>query len=89
MNNVVRRCGWVKRKLNAGEPLTGDLLTFALGLLPEPSGGKYDEMWTSMVKKLNAGEKLGDYEQHLMVDVFLVHVRLQATSAERLESEGQ
>lgn len=88
MNKIGRKSGWVKRKLNAGEPLTEELLAFALELIPEPSGGKYDEMWASMTRKLNAGEKLGDYEHHLMVDVFLLHVRLQAANAERLESEG-
>jgi hypothetical protein len=41
-----------------------------------------------MTRKLKAGELLGDYEHHLLVDVFLLHVRLQAATAERLESDS-
>ena len=88
MNEVGNKCAQVKRQLNAGEPLTGDLLNFALELVPDAGGDKYDEMFASMTRKLKAGEPLGDYEHHLMVAVFLLHVRLQAAAAERLESDG-
>jgi hypothetical protein len=90
MSETGRKCGWVKRKLHAGEPLTGELLEFALRLIPEPGweGDKYSEMWASMAQKLNAGEPLGNYEHHLLVDVFLLHARLGAAEAERLGSES-
>ena len=88
MNEVGNECSQVKRRLNAGKPLTGDLLDFALGLVPHTRGDKYDEVFTSMTRKLKAGKPLGDYEHHLMVDVFLLHVRLQAAAAERSESDG-
>lgn len=87
MNETGKKVAWVKRKLNAGEPLTGELLEFTLGLLPDPRPNptKNDEVWVSIEKKLKAGEKLGDYEHHLMVDVVLLHIRLQAAARERKE----
>ncbi len=65
--SISAKCGHVKRKLNSGEPLTGKVLEFALTLL-----GEDDEI----ARKLIAGEKLDDYEQHIMIDVYLLHAKL-------------
>jgi len=63
------RCGHVKRSLRSGKPLKGDLLDFAI----EVAGGHEE-----IIEKLKAGQQLGDYEMHLMIDVFLLHTRLGA-----------
>lgn len=66
---VGTRCGHVKRKLRLGERLEGDLLAFAVAT----AGGNVE-----IAEKLNAGERLSDYELHLMVDVYLLHAKLGA-----------
>ena len=63
------KCGHVKRRLVRNEPLTGDLLEFALGIV-EPGG--------DIAAKLKAGQTLSPYELHLVIDVFLLHARLSA-----------
>lgn len=63
------RCGHVKRLLSRGERLTGDLLTFVLAM------GVDDDI----ARKLQAGEKLSDYERHLMLDVYLLHARMRGS----------
>ena len=66
------RYGHVKRRINSGTPLTGELLELALGVLPiSDSNRKDDEFFRGMARKLEAGEPLDSYEHHLMVDVFL------------------
>lgn len=62
------RCGHVKRLLSRGERLTGDLLTFVLDM----------DIDDQIARKLQAGEKLSDYELHLMLDVYLLHQKLGA-----------
>ncbi len=41
------------------------MLDFALDIADDEIG-----------KKLKAGEPLSDYEMHLMIDVFMLHIRL-------------
>ncbi len=82
MNETGNRCAEVTRKLKAGEPLAGELLEFARGLVPDPRGDKDDELWADMAQKLTGGQPLSAYGHHLMVDVFLLHVSLQAEHAE-------
>lgn len=60
------RCGHIKRRLVRDERLTGKLLTYALDVIPDDVIGA----------KLKAGEKLSDYEMHLVLDVYLLHERL-------------
>lgn len=62
------RCGHVKRVLAKGERLTGDLLTFVLDM----------DIDDEIARKLQAGERLNDYELHLMLDVYLLHQKLGA-----------
>lgn len=89
MSETGNKCGQVKRLLNAEKPVTGDLLDFALNLLPDPRlDDKYGEVWAGIARKLKAGDPLRGYEHHLMVDVVLLHVRLQAAEAARLESDA-
>lgn len=63
---VSARCGHVKRLLARGEPLKGELLQFALDTISNDR----------IAAKLIAGEKLDDYELHLMLDVYLLHRKL-------------
>jgi hypothetical protein len=89
MSEYTRRIAWVKRKLNAGEPITGELLDFALEQVPNPgpNPSKSEEIWVSIANKIRTGEKLGDYELHLMVDVILLHARLGAASQDSDKDE--
>lgn len=63
------RCGHVKRKLLKNEPLTGELLEFAIATV----GGNSD-----LAEKLKAGQPLNGYELHQMIDMYLLHARLAA-----------
>jgi hypothetical protein len=65
---TIARCGHVKRRLKRNEPLRGKLLDFAC----EVAGNG------EIADKLRAGQTLTDYELHLMLDVYLLHTRLQA-----------
>lgn len=60
------RRGHAKRRFLQGEPLTGELLTFALDLVADDA----------ISAKLRAGQELIDYEMHLMLDAYLQHARL-------------
>jgi hypothetical protein len=87
MSKIGNKCAQVKRLLNAEKPVTGDLLDFALSLLPDPRpDDKYGELWSGIARNLKAGEPLRGYEHHVMVEVVLLHFRLQAATAERLQS---
>ena len=67
MDAISAKCGHVKRRVLRNERLTGKVLEFAVGVLGEGN---------PMAVKLIAGEPLTDYEQHILVDVVLLHVRL-------------
>jgi hypothetical protein len=68
-------CGHVKRRLNQNEPLEGKVLEFALDYVV---GETDDDFLNGIAEKLKAGEKLDDYEHHIVVDVLLLHVKLGA-----------
>jgi len=65
---VSARCGHVKRRLVRGEPIAGKLLEFALDTISDEA----------ISAKLQAGERLSEYELHLVVDVYLLHKKLGA-----------
>jgi len=74
------RCGHIKRKLKRNERLTGDLLKFALEFV-EPIPGNEDEQSKfarRISTKLKHGMTLDDYEFHMVVDVWLLHIRLSS-----------
>lgn len=71
--------GHVKRRILANEPLKGKSLELALDLvMPETPrvGDTLTERRYSIAKKLQEGQPLDDHEQHIVVDVLLVHARL-------------
>jgi hypothetical protein len=72
---ISTQCGHVKRRLLRNERLTGKVLEFALEVL---GGGSCSMAKPSgeIARKLEAGERLTDYETHLMVDVVLLQKRL-------------
>lgn len=74
MKSISAMCGHVKRRLNRNEPLEGKVLEFALGIVGETD----DDFLSGIAEKLKAGDKLDDYELHIMVDVLLLHERLGA-----------
>ena len=72
------RCGQIKRKLIRNERLTGELLKFALDVVGDPVEGndEHSTFCKHIATKLKHGMPLDDYEFHMMVDVWLLHVRL-------------
>jgi hypothetical protein len=69
------RCGHVKRRLLEGRPLTGELLDFALSIIGDQK--KLGSLRLSdLGRKLIDGERLTEYQLHLMVDVYLLHAKL-------------
>lgn len=73
------RLGHIKRRIAAGEPLTRDLLELALSIVGNGDTG--DELIDGIANKLMSGEKLGDYELHVLVDVYLLHAKLGNAAA--------
>ena len=78
MRSLSARCGHVKRRLAQDEPLKGELLEFALSLVEGDGNLTDNDLFSSIARKLEAGEPLDDYEKHFMIDVVLLHVRLGA-----------
>lgn len=62
------RISHITRRINSKEPLTGKTLELALDII--------GDSFPDVSKKLEEGEPLSDYEQHLIVDMRLVHARL-------------
>lgn len=75
---VIGRCGHIKRRLRRKEPLTGDLLKFALDLVePDPKNqDEFAQFGRRMATKLKHGMPLDDYELHIMEEIFLLNARL-------------
>jgi len=84
MNATSAKCGHIKRRLRQGLPLTGKVLEFALEIV-----GEGDEFSNEIARKLKAGAKLGDYESHILMDVWLLHIRLAAQTRARIEREQE
>jgi hypothetical protein len=78
MKEISAKCGHVKRRLNQNEPLEGKVLEFALSVIEGGMGSSNEDFLSGIADKLKAGEKLSEYEHHIMVDVLLLHVRLGA-----------
>lgn len=76
MNKISAQCGHIKRKLSRNEPLSGELLELALSLVEGGPAGTSIEFDNEIARKLKAGEPLGEYEYHILVEVRLLHVRL-------------
>jgi hypothetical protein len=70
MRGTAIRCGLVKSQYRREGRLTGKQLEFVLEFV----GG--DPFGDEIARKLKAGEKLGDYEAHMLMDVWLLHLRL-------------
>jgi hypothetical protein len=67
------RVGHIKRHLNKNEPLKGKTLDFALELF----GNSEEKLIKGIMEKIKEGQSLTEYEQHIMVDVLLDHVKLE------------
>lgn len=78
MKAVSAKCGHVKRKLIQGKRLNGEVLEFALSVLPDEKRGSSssDELLDRIRQKLLSGHQLDEYEYHVFVEVILLHVRL-------------
>lgn len=71
------RCGHVKRRIEAKERLTGKTLDFALEVLGTQRHSSNDQFLYNIAEKLKKGIPLDDYEEHIMVDVILVHSKIK------------
>jgi hypothetical protein len=77
MRDTSAKCGHVKRRLLRNEPLKGKVLEFALSVVTGENGMPTGhDLLDGIAAKLKAGQPLGDYECHIMVDVLLLHTRL-------------
>lgn len=85
MRDIIAKCGHVTRRLKRDEPLTGKVLDFAISVIDENRKGANDDLLKGMADKLTAGRRLSDYELHILLDVLLLHKRLegQATGGVR------
>lgn len=72
---VATQCGHVTRRLINGERLTGKVLAFALDVVSD-EGAPPGSTERAIAEKLKKGKKLDDYEAHVLVDVLLLHTRL-------------
>ena len=71
------RCGHVTRRLTRNVPLKGKVLQFSLGVIEESRKGFSDGGFLDrLAGKLAKGQRLDDYEAHIMLDVLLPHYRL-------------
>lgn len=71
------RCGHVKRRILAGERLTGKTLEFALEVLESKAYYSSDPSFLQKItEKLKKGDTLDEYEVHILVDVILVHIKI-------------
>jgi hypothetical protein len=77
------RYGHIKRRLKSKQPLTGKHLELALDIVGDGNSGH--EMLDALSNKLQEGQKLNDYELHLMLDVYLVHAKLANANSHRQE----
>jgi len=69
------RYGHIKRKLQQGQPLKGELLQMALDAMGA-SRSSTDAELNALALVLQDGKPLDDYQLHLMVDMYLLHARL-------------
>ena len=79
VKSISAQCGHVKRRLNNGEPLEGKTLEFALGLVDvdeDNPDSEFANFCRGIADKLKSGEQLDDYEEHIFVDVILLHAKL-------------
>ena len=75
MRAVSAKCGHVKRKLIQGKRLNGEVLEFALSVLPDEKRGSSssDELLDRIRQKLLSGHQLDEYEYHVKHKSCLTH----------------
>lgn len=71
------RCGHVKRRILAGESLKRKTLEFALEIIASHDSFSDNKLLNEMARKLRAKIPLTDYEAHILVDVLLVHSKIE------------
>lgn len=74
------RCGHVKRRMFAGEPLKGKTLEFALEMIASRDSFSDKDLLNEMTRKIRAKIPLTEYEAHILVDVLLVHSKIEGGS---------
>ena len=70
------KLGHIKRCLLSNKPLKGNTLELALDLVDCTGDDEHSQTLRKIGDKLQAGQPLDEYENHLMVDVLLLHARL-------------
>jgi len=79
MNELSATLSSISKKLSRGESLKDDELDHALSLVYDNANSENKEtadFYSGIYNKLIAGEKLGEYELHMVVDVLILHKRL-------------
>lgn len=69
------KCGHIKRRISADEPLKGKTLVFALELLKSESFSDND-MIKTISEKIKKGDNLSNYEKSILEDAILTHAKL-------------
>jgi len=69
------RCGHVKRRISADEPLKGKTLVFALDLLKSTTSSD-NEIIKIISEKIQKGDILSDYEKSIIEDAILTHSKM-------------
>lgn len=67
--------GQLKRRLIKNEPLTGKTLELALDLVTVDRDDEFSRFLKNIGVKLKAGQPLGEYERHIIVDMLLPHAQ--------------
>ena len=70
-NSIGAKKGHITRQISQDGKLSGKPLEFALKLIEENKGFSDQEFLDKLYKKISNGEKLDDYEQHILLDVIL------------------
>ncbi len=69
------KCGHIKRRISADEPLKGKTLAFALDMLKSESFLDND-MIKTISEKIKKGDNLSNYEKSILEDAILTHSKL-------------
>lgn len=68
--------GHMQRRLTNNQPLTGKTLELALEIVDVQGDDDFSTFIKGMRAKIQTGQPLDDYELHILLDVLLVHHRL-------------
>ena len=74
--SLIGKCSHITRQLSKDGKLSSKTLEFALSIIEAQKEYPNDKLLNSIHEKLSTKQNLNDYELHIIVDVLLVHKRL-------------